>query len=223
MPGTRWTQEEIGLLKENYPRRDVTVDEISKLTGHPRMGVMLKASALGLYKKWSPQEKDLLVQMWSNPVVTVREICERLKRDKSSIYPQVRFLRLTRPSIPKRSVGWTEEQVEYLRQHYQSYDYEVLCSYLGKSERAIYNMAKKLGVPPRPYGTRRPERNRQREDKLRLLEENQRCEVDSCVGWEKALDLHHEKDRSLHLLCANHHALLTRGFAKFIDGKYTLL
>lgn len=223
MPGVRWTPHEVELLKENYPKRELSIQDVADITGHPRLGVALKARSLGLWKNWTPEEKELLIQLWSNPVVTVREICERLKRDKKAVYDMVHFLKLTKPSIPRRDLYWTEEQVELLRKHYADWDYETLVETLHRSQRAIYNMAKKLGLKTRKYGTQTPWRQKSKSDRERLLGEHPFCSAGNCFGWERVLDLHHEPDGSMYLLCPGHHAMITRGFAKITTGKFVLL
>lgn len=223
MPGTRWTADQLSVLKENYSDRKLLIDDVAKMVGHSRMGTALKAMKLGLFKNWSTEEKEMLRSQWTNPAITTVEICRRLKRDKKHICAMAYWLGVKRPSKQNASAPWSEEQVNLFREHYHKMPPDELSQILCKSEKAMYSMARKLGIPPKPWGVRLPDKANRARERATLLSERPYCAVTNCVGWEDVLDIHHERDGSVWVLCTGHHARITRGKAKIINGKYTLL
>lgn len=225
MPGSRWTTEEVELLKSVYCRTDFEIKDVASLfPNRSAMACHLKARSLGLFKNWSQEEEELLREWYLSPAVTVREICRRFKRNKKAIYNKAHFMGLRRHPEQNRAHPWSEMQISFLTTNWDKSSGEIRSLIPLKSGRAISAMAKKLGLPKRAFGdgfTRRERRNWS--DRRTYILEDSMCAVSGCVGWENVLDVHHESDGSILVLCPGHHAMITRKHAKIIDGTYTLL
>jgi len=223
MKRPRWTKEEIELLYSLYPDPSLEIADIaSNFVGRSAMAVHLKAHSLDLHKNWTEEEENLLISCYQNPAISTREICRRLKRDKKSVYCKAGHLGISRPPQQNRSHPWSEDQINLLIQNWNK-DSDIIRDLIPeKSDRAISAMSKKLDLPKRPFGDGFT-RKRNWYDRQKYINEDSVCTVPGCVGWELVLDVHHNPDEKIFTICPGHHAMITRGYAKIIDGVFTPL
>src|SRR3989304_1715865 len=220
---SRWTSKEVEILKQNYSRGDLTIGGVSAMVARTPGGVARKAFLLGLYKKWNNEEKAKLERWWGNPAVSIAEICRRLKRDKNSVLKQVYSQGLKRPHEINRAHPWTEQEIEILKSTVENPTAMILELLPNKSEKQIHYMSIKLGLPPRPYGVRFAEANHRFAERKKLITPSSSCFVAGCVGWNDVLEVHHERDGTPFVICAGHHARITRRKAVIKDGHYILI
>lgn len=135
----KWTQDEIGVLKEHYPTKGSKY--CSELLGRSRNAVKKTAGFLGIdtciNRQWSKKEDETLQQCY---VKYGAEYCVGLlDRTCGAIYERVKILGLAGTII-----RWSRQEVDTLKKYYPNYG-SVYCSkLLDKPRRSIRKKAFRL-------------------------------------------------------------------------------
>jgi len=162
MAAKRWTDEEIEYLEENYGK--IPAKEIAKKLGRGKAGVYSKAEALELdgnrghwagdkrVGAWTDEEVEFLVDHYLE--LGAEECARQLGRTVAAVHGKVRQTDGGRPSIGPK-VEWTEKELEFLRENYQTMAIDDLVQKLGRTKQAIYARGQMLGmqryIDPAPF------------------------------------------------------------------------
>lgn len=145
---SRWTDEEIEILKKYYPLEHVD-DIIKRLPRHAnKQLIFAKASSLNLpaYNTWLDEEIMILKDKYSK--VNIEELYNdfNCRHSKDSIRTKAQRLNLSSNPF------WSEKEIEIVRNNYsiQSMD-DLLLLLPNKTENAIRGMAKKLSIKSKNY------------------------------------------------------------------------
>jgi len=103
-----WTDDQIALLKELYPREDMTPEYMQQLIGRSQQALYHKALELGLRrpsKIWTQHQIELLKQIYPDPAISKNDLECALNRDWIAIKIKANKLRLLRPNRNKYDVN----------------------------------------------------------------------------------------------------------------------
>lgn len=147
MPGKLWTDNEIALLRENYPNKP-TKEVVNMLPGRTKPAVYYKAMTLGLAKNslaWTDEEDEILKEHYSDN--TADEIQKNYlpHKTKHAIYHRVRQL-----NLQKEPDNWKPPDKDKFIALYNSglSPHKMAVEY-GISRRAIRNKIKEYGIEKR--------------------------------------------------------------------------
>ena len=163
MGGYKWTEEELNIIREHYPYKDV--NELSYLLPkRSAAAIKLKAENLGVRKldrSWYEEDDQLLIENYDHK--TISELLDYFpNRTRSSLESRIHKLGLS-----KQGDKWTEEEDEALKQNFyntSTSDMETLLP--GRSTKAIRRRAAILDLKykertkfPRTFGTYKKNHN----------------------------------------------------------------
>lgn len=149
----RWSSEDIKYLKNRHKTQ--TAQSIAEVLGRSANSVRTKAYELGLEKQpptWSKEEIEYLKVIYLE--MGAERAAKELGRTLSAIHTKIREIGGGRASIGPR-VDWSEEELDYLRQNYQTSSLEELTAHLGRTKNAVNRRATMLGlqkyIEPYPF------------------------------------------------------------------------
>jgi len=216
MNGSRWTEEEIQLLKKLYPIKFNR--EIASILGRSIYSIEKQANRLGLKKKpivfkkgtikmlrknemkpWSKKDIEKLKRLYPNlPTDEVAKILGRtVKAVKHKAYAlgikkqRDYFVRNGKKINRKR---WTDEEIKILRELYPKESAKSIAKKLGRPVNSIWIKAERLGLTKGHNKRGNPiHRSRWQARAYRtivLAYFNNRCQICGCSD-EKRLEVHH--------------------------------
>src|SRR6266508_3158775 len=103
-----WTDEQIALLKDLYPRANVSTEHLQQLLGRSQQALHHKALALGLRRPstaWAQHHIDLLKQMYPDHTVSAEDMEKTFSRSWVAIKIKANKLGLLRPERNKYEVN----------------------------------------------------------------------------------------------------------------------
>jgi hypothetical protein len=103
-----WSADDIEYLRENYPKPDVTAQQIAEHLGRTHGAVTQKASVLGIKsmhpktvgsaaRDWSAEDIELLRELYPDPTVSTGWIADTFNRTEAAVMSKARKLGLTSP------------------------------------------------------------------------------------------------------------------------------
>ena len=131
---SNWTEEE----KEYLLNSDKKFTEIAKELNKSSSSVRSMASHMGIkkpHRQWESEKVANLIKHYSDPNITISQICQLLGETKGAVDYQVRKLGLKKAT----NLGWTADQEELLRQLYceENETIELIAQKLGKNTPAV--------------------------------------------------------------------------------------
>lgn len=131
---SNWTEEE----KEYLLNSDKNFTEIAKELNKSSSSVRSMASHMGIkkpHRQWESEKVANLIKHYSDPNITISQICQLLGETKGAVDYQVRKLGLKKAT----NLGWTADQEELLRQLYceENETIELIAQKLGKNTPAV--------------------------------------------------------------------------------------
>jgi hypothetical protein len=149
-----WTKEEDALIRTLYPTMQAK-DIAAQLAERDSKSVQTRASFLGVKKDpahkkpnnlWPDEDINKLRQLWEEGH-SKAEIAEMIGRNpdciKHQIYRQIRDFGLAKRPDRRQ---WSEEETDYLIQHYKNTPARQISNILGKCEDSIRRKAKSLHI-----------------------------------------------------------------------------
>jgi len=136
----KWTVEELGVLRNNYPKLGPSVCTL--LPGRTKMACMQMASELGLASDrntWTDEEDSILKKEY--PRIGTRVIELLPGRTKSACYSRAKIL-----GIHRVNHIWSKKEDSALIESYLKNGDAALCQFPNRSENACKKRLKYLGV-----------------------------------------------------------------------------
>lgn len=154
MSQSRWTPEDIEILKEKFPVYGRNIPELQ--SKYSDSTIKRQAYALGLQVTmkrvlWTPEEDALLLAQYPSKGTNIPEL--RVKYDAESIKGRARRLGI-KIAKDTYSFGWNKEKLDLLREKYPTQGSEIPELLQHHSKKAIASQAMKLGV--KRYGNTWP-------------------------------------------------------------------
>ena len=139
----RWTEDEIAFLKRKY--NGTNASELAEVLNWTPRSVKSKASSLGIVERgvWTSQDDAFLRENYLT--LGAKECAKRLGRSLSAVHTRIREIGGGRASIGPR-VDWTKEELDYLRENYQTKSLDELTATLGRTKNAVLVRGQMLGV-----------------------------------------------------------------------------
>jgi hypothetical protein len=144
MAGKRWTKEQIEHLNNWYGKKGAA--EIAQEIGRTKSSVQTKAAELGLQDrrgKWTDEDVQFLQENYLT--LGAEETARHLGKSVAAVHGKIRKVGGGRASIGPRVV-WTEDELDYLREHNQEMSWEELGKQLGRTPMAVQVRASMLGL-----------------------------------------------------------------------------
>lgn len=153
-----WSEEEIKTLKEMYGKYPLS--EIRKKINHSMGSIRYKAFVLDLTnrkfaednKPWTKEEEDFLKRHYKD--MSCKEISKMLDRSSDSVKMKMYNMAINRRPLDIRNAKrktnivcwapWSDDEIDYLIEHYQTVTYQKIAETLNRSNNSVYWMLKKL-------------------------------------------------------------------------------
>lgn len=139
-----WSNSEIELFKELYPKE--TTLKLIEIFGRSKGALETKAYKLNIKKEIKadgsrPFTVDEVEFLKSNyGLYSSVELAKIMNRNANSIKVMASKLKL------KSSFWWTDEEILFLKENFESKDKKFLCQYLNKEWKAIGKKAREIGL-----------------------------------------------------------------------------
>jgi len=137
----RWSRSDENFLKENY--EEMTDSELAEELNRTETAVLNKRENIGLYRRkesdrwsqntWSGKEEQFLKD---NPDIAISELATELDRSEQAIRDKRNKLDI------KKRTGWTEEETQFLRDHYHELSAAEIAEELDRSKNSVYGKAR---------------------------------------------------------------------------------
>ncbi|MBK6913970.1 MAG: hypothetical protein IPH11_10030 [Ignavibacteriales bacterium] len=128
-PWEKW--EDNYLIRHYADRKNLS---ISHTLRRSIPSIMNRAKFLNLSAvkspSWTEEEKNILRELYSDRKNALESISEKLNRSKYAVLLQAQVLGINRP---RHDHEWTKEEIDYLKQNYQTKSYGEIASELGHS------------------------------------------------------------------------------------------
>lgn len=164
----QWTKAEDDFLKTNYDK--IPNKEIAQRLGRTEASIKQRSAIFKLsgkiYDKRKPWTKEDINYLKENyDKMTNKEIAKVLKRSENSVSSKAFTLRIENdPS--KSGLTWEEEDINYLKNHYDKLSTKEMAENLQRSIRAIDNKARILGL------SRNMKETKWTDEEIEFLKEN---------------------------------------------------
>lgn len=142
----KWTKEDINIVKQYYYTN--TLDEIREMIDnrHTNDAIQTKARKQFGYSKdrsWTKDEDDILRKYYS--IEEVDDIAKHLpNRTRDAIIAHAKVLGIL--GLRSTQTWWSDEQVEYLKDNWESQTDEMIANYIGKDVRSVKDKRLRLGL-----------------------------------------------------------------------------
>jgi DNA-directed RNA polymerase specialized sigma24 family protein len=160
-----WTEDKITHLKNSYPEK--TDKKIASELGCTEKAVKNKRQELSIVNDhlWSDKEEEFIKENWRQ--ISDRKMAEELGRSVNSIRNRRKKLGIRRPEAHNgkfnQGIKWTDEKVDFLKEHYSDTKWEKIADKFDTSYQAIRDKAHRLGLEKQDLWS---------EDEIRFLENN---------------------------------------------------
>lgn len=141
----KWTEFELNYVKDNYYCQ--SLDEIEKALNYKRTKDAIQTKALKYfgYSKdisWTNDEEQILIKYYS--VKSVDEVCDMLpNRTREVIIAHAKVLGVK--SYDYIQMIWSDEEINFLKNNWESMSDKRLSTIINKNEKAILDKRLKLG------------------------------------------------------------------------------
>ncbi|MCZ7615617.1 MAG: hypothetical protein M5T52_19235 [Ignavibacteriaceae bacterium] len=150
----KWSDSEKNLLRELYPDRSNSIEDISKKLNRTRYGILQQSQVLGLSRprhqhEWSKNERGYLLKNYKTK--SYGEMAKDLGMTYSSIAHKISRLGL---KVREKGRPWTEDEKEFIRQNYKKMPTKDIARKLNRTVNSIITVVGPLGVSnsrPRPW------------------------------------------------------------------------
>lgn len=142
----KWTKEDLDIIKQYYYTN--TLDEIREMIGNRHTNDAIQTKAFRQFgysknKSWTQDEDDILRKYYS--IEEVDDVAKKLpNRTRNAIIAHAKVLGLL--GLRSTQTWWSDEQVEYLMNNWESQTDEAVADAIGKDIKSIKNKRLCLGL-----------------------------------------------------------------------------
>lgn len=142
----KWTEEEKNKLRQLYPDRQYTIEQMVKMLGRPRYGILQQAYILKLHRprpqhEWTEEETKYLAENYLTK--SASEMAEDLGMTVSAVTHKIGRSGL---KVREKGRSWSEEEKEYVKQNYKKIPTKDLAQRLNRTVNSIITIVGNLGV-----------------------------------------------------------------------------
>ena len=152
----KWSDEQIQYLKNNYKNPNITISDMSREINVPKSTLTCKLNELNLkedYDKthkigWTKEQEDFLINNCKH--MSINNIATHIKKAPSTVSTKINKMGLS--TKYKIEHYWSDEDMEYLKNNYNTSSMKALMKKLKRSESSIEGQLTKLKIKRKNKG-----------------------------------------------------------------------